>query len=94
MTIDDIDRIIDIQIALIQKRLQERKMSLELTENAKKYIAKTGYSPVYGARPLKRALQKMILDDLSMEILEGNSPKETTSLVDAKEWRHIISEKR
>ena len=72
LTIDDIDRIVDIQIRLIQKRLQERKMSLELTEKTKKYIAKTGYSPVYGARPLKRALQKMILDDLSMQILEGN----------------------
>ena len=72
LTIDDIDRIVDIQIRLIQKRLQERKMSLELTEKTKKYIAKTGYSPVYGARPLKRALQKLILDDLSMQILEGN----------------------
>ena len=72
LTIDDIDRIVDIQVRLIQKRLQERKMSLELTEKTKKYIAKTGYSPVYGARPLKRALQKMILDDLSMQILEGN----------------------
>lgn len=46
-------------------------MTLELTEKAKKYIAETGFSPVYGARPLKRALQKMILDDLSMKILEG-----------------------
>ena len=72
LTIDDIDRIVDIQVRLIQKRLQERKMSLELTEKTKKYIAKTGYSPVYGARPLKRALQKLILDDLSMQILEGN----------------------
>ncbi|MCX5840510.1 MAG: ATP-dependent chaperone ClpB, partial [Deltaproteobacteria bacterium] len=48
LTIDDIDRIVDIQVRLIQKRLQERKMSLELTEKTKKYIAKTGYSPIYG----------------------------------------------
>ncbi len=71
LTLGDINRIVDIQVRLIQKRLQERKMTLELTEKAKKYIAETGYSPVYGARPLKRALQKMILDDLSMKILEG-----------------------
>ena len=71
LTLEDIHRIVDIQIRLIQKRLQERKMTLELTEKTKKYIAETGFSPVYGARPLKRALQKMILDDLSMKILEG-----------------------
>jgi ATP-dependent Clp protease ATP-binding subunit ClpB len=57
-------------------------MSLELTEKTKKYIAKTGYSPVYGARPLKRALQKMILDDLSMQILKGNFTDGDRILVD------------
>ncbi len=56
---------------LIQKRLSERKITLTLTEKAKKYIAKIAYSPIYGARPLKRALQKMILDDLSMLMLDG-----------------------
>jgi ATP-dependent Clp protease ATP-binding subunit ClpB len=51
--------------------LLDRKITLTLTDKVKKYIAKVAYSPVYGARPLKRALQKMILDDLSMLILEG-----------------------
>jgi ATP-dependent Clp protease ATP-binding subunit ClpB len=82
LTIDDIDRIVDIQVRLIQKRLQGRKMTLELTEKAKKYIAGTGFSPIYGARPLKRALQKMILDDLSMRILEGNFADGDHILVD------------
>jgi ATP-dependent Clp protease ATP-binding subunit ClpB len=68
---NDIDRIIDIQIGLIEKRLKEKKLSIELTESAKKYISQAGYSPVYGARPLKRALQKLILDSLAMKILEG-----------------------
>jgi ATP-dependent Clp protease ATP-binding subunit ClpB len=67
----DIDRIIDIQISLIERRLAERKLSLELTEDAKNYIARAGYSPVYGARPLKRTLQKLILDNLALKILEG-----------------------
>ncbi|MGC9976709.1 MAG: ATP-dependent chaperone ClpB, partial [Syntrophales bacterium] len=62
LTMEDIDNIIDIQIDLIQNRLKERKVTIELTGNAKNYIAKTGYSPVYGARPLKRALQKLLLD--------------------------------
>ena len=71
LNMDDIDRILDIQLSLIQKRLSERRITLTLTEKAKKYIAKIAYSPIYGARPLKRALQKMILDDLSMLMLEG-----------------------
>jgi ATP-dependent Clp protease ATP-binding subunit ClpB len=71
LTMADIERIIDIQLGLIGKRLAERKLTLELTEGAKKYIAQEGYSPVYGARPLKRVLQKQILDHLAMKILEG-----------------------
>jgi ATP-dependent Clp protease ATP-binding subunit ClpB len=71
LTMDAIKRIIDIQIRLIRKRLQERKLTLELTEGAKNYIAREGYSPVYGARPLKRALQKQVLDNLAMKLLEG-----------------------
>jgi len=71
LTIEDIDKIIEIQIALIQKRLEERKLTLELTDKAKAYIARTGYSPIYGARPLKRALQKMLLDPLALKLLDG-----------------------
>lgn len=71
LTMTDLERIIAIQIGLIQKRLMDRKLFLELTEKAKNYISQEGYSPVYGARPLKRALQKMLLDNLSMKILEG-----------------------
>ncbi len=56
---------------MIDKRLKERKLSIELTDAAKKYIAEQGYSPVYGARPLKRSLQKLILDPLAMDILAG-----------------------
>ncbi|WP_408998081.1 ATP-dependent chaperone ClpB [Syntrophus buswellii] len=71
LTMADIDRIISIQIGLLQKRLEDRKLFLELTERAKKYISEQGYSPVYGARPLKRAIQKLLLDSLSLKLLEG-----------------------
>jgi len=71
LTLEDINSIIDIQLSLIQKRLQDRKLSIELTDAAKKYIATQSYSPVYGARPLKRSLQKIILDPLALEILAG-----------------------
>jgi ATP-dependent Clp protease ATP-binding subunit ClpB len=93
LTIHDIDRIIDIQIDLIQKRLKERKLTLELTEKAKNYIAKTGYSPVYGARPLKRALQKLLLDNLSLKILEGTFTEGDHIIADATDSGEMIFEK-
>lgn len=71
LTLQDINKIVDIQLALIDKRLKDRKLTIELTPEAKKYIASIGYSPVYGARPLKRSLQKYILDPLALEILSG-----------------------
>jgi len=71
LKLEHIYKIVDIQLNLIDRRLQERKLSIELTDAAKKYIAEQGYSPVYGARPLKRSLQKLILDPLSMDILSG-----------------------
>ncbi len=94
LTTHDIDRIIDIQIDLIQKRLKERKLTLELTENAKKYIAKTGYSPVYGARPLKRALQKLLLDNLSLKLLDGTFTEGNHIMVDATDSGEMMFEKR
>jgi ATP-dependent Clp protease ATP-binding subunit ClpB len=93
LTVHDIDRIIDIQIALIQKRLKERKLTLELTEKAKKYIAKTGYSPVYGARPLKRSLQKLLLDNLSLKILEGTFTEGNHIIVDSTDSDEMIFQK-
>jgi ATP-dependent Clp protease ATP-binding subunit ClpB len=90
----DIDRIIDIQIGFIEKRLKERKLSLELTEAAKNYIAHAGYSPAYGARPLKRALQKLILDNLAMKILEGTFAEGDHILVDSTDSREMVFKKR
>jgi len=71
LTIEDIRGIIGIQIGLIQKRLRDRKINLELTDKTREYISEEGYSPVYGARPLKRALQRIIEDNLATKILEG-----------------------
>jgi len=71
LTLEDINKIVDIQLGLIDKRLQDRKLSIKLTDEAKKYIGSVSYSPVYGARPLKRSLQKIILDPLALEILAG-----------------------
>jgi ATP-dependent Clp protease ATP-binding subunit ClpB len=94
LNMNDIDRIIDIQIGLIEKRLRERKLSLELTEGAKKYMATAGYSPIYGARPLKRALQKILLDNLAMKILEGEFHEGDHIRVDSTDSGEVVFRKK
>ena len=71
LDVEDIDRIIQIQVALIQKRLEEKKLTIDITEKAIHAIAQQGYNIVYGARPLKRALQKTLLDPLALKILDN-----------------------
>jgi ATP-dependent Clp protease ATP-binding subunit ClpB len=79
---DQIEAIIDIQLAIIVKRLADRKMTLNLSEKAKALLAEEGYDPVYGARPLKRTIQKRILDPLAMKVLEGSFTEGDTVVVD------------
>jgi ATP-dependent Clp protease ATP-binding subunit ClpB len=66
-----IKEIVDIQIEHLRKRLAEKKIDLDLTDEAKNLVAEKGYDPVYGARPLKRTIQKLIQDPLANEILKG-----------------------
>ncbi len=79
----DIARIVDIQIRHLQKRLADRRLEIELTEAAKAALAKKGYDPVYGARPLKRAIQREIQDKLAMKLLEGEFKEGDKVIVDA-----------
>jgi len=67
----EIVKIVDIQLDRLTKRLGKQKLKLELSDKARAYLAKEGYDPAYGARPLKRVIQHKILDPLSMEILDG-----------------------
>jgi ATP-dependent Clp protease ATP-binding subunit ClpB len=64
-------QIIDIQIRGLLKRLEDRKIHVELTDSAKGYIVAEGYDPMFGARPLKRTIQRRVLDPLAMRVLEG-----------------------
>jgi ATP-dependent Clp protease ATP-binding subunit ClpB len=63
--------IVDIQLQRLEKRLEQRQLHLEMDESAKKLLAEEGYDPHFGARPLKRAIQEMLLDPLAMKLLEG-----------------------
>jgi ATP-dependent Clp protease ATP-binding subunit ClpB len=68
---EDLGRIVEIQLARLRKRLEGQNLKLLLSEEAARFLAKEGYDPVYGARPLKRVIQRELLDPLSLELLEG-----------------------
>jgi len=82
LTEEHIAQIVEIQLNIVRKRLAERKLSLELTDAARSFLARVGYDPVYGARPLKRAIQKYLLDPLALEMLSGKYREGDTVLVD------------
>src|SRR6202521_5347809 len=84
LTLSEIKRIIDLQLKLLRVRLSERHLELELTEAAKEYIAREGYDPVYGARPLKRFLQRHLETALSRQILAGTVPENSLVTVSFK----------
>ena len=65
-------RIVDIQLSGLVKRLEERKIHVQLTDAAKEDLVQDGYDPAYGARPLKRAIQRRVLDPLALRVLEGD----------------------
>src|SRR5207244_295872 len=68
---DHLKRIIDIQIAGLTRRLAERKIDVRLSDGAKDLLVREGYDPAYGARPLKRTIQRRVLDPLALQVLEG-----------------------
>ena len=75
-------QIIDIQLAGLIRRLEERKIHVELTDAAKEQLVREGYDPAYGARPLKRAIQRRVLDPLALRVLEGEFREGDTIVVD------------
>ncbi|MGH2573397.1 MAG: ATP-dependent chaperone ClpB [Actinomycetota bacterium] len=79
---DEIAGIVDIQVRLLQQRLAERKLSISLTPAAREYLAVTGYDPTYGARPLKRLIQREVQDALAMKLLSGELREGDTVEID------------
>jgi ATP-dependent Clp protease ATP-binding subunit ClpB len=72
LALEQIKAIVEIQVKRLEQRLLERQIKLKMTEKAKEWLAKEGFDPAYGARPLKRVIQKGIQDKLAMKLLEGN----------------------
>jgi ATP-dependent Clp protease ATP-binding subunit ClpB len=81
---EELKKIVTIQLSRVTTRLAQQKIELDLSDDAKALIAREGYDPVYGARPLKRAIQKYLLDPLSLDLLEGKFREGQTIHVSAK----------
>ncbi len=85
-----IRQIVDIQLRQLMKRLEERKITVELTDRAKDLLIAEGYDPIYGARPLKRTIQREILDQLAMRVLQGDFREGDAIRVDASGGRLVF----
>ncbi|MFC1925249.1 ATP-dependent chaperone ClpB [Chloroflexota bacterium] len=86
-------QIVDLQFAQLKNRLADRHIEVELTEKAKELLVNEGYDPAYGARPLKRTIQRMVLDQLAVKVLEGEFKDGDTVTVDAKSGGIVFSGK-
>jgi ATP-dependent Clp protease ATP-binding subunit ClpB len=80
---DHLRRIVDIQLRALMKRLEDRKIRFEVTDRARDLLIEEGYDPTYGARPLKRTIQREILDPLAMRVLQGDFVEGDTVRIDA-----------
>ncbi len=91
LTQDELGAIVDIQVERLKRRLAERKIGLVLTAGARALLAERGWDPVYGARPLKRTIQRMVQDQLAMRLLQGEFAEGDTIEVDAREGELTFS---
>jgi ATP-dependent Clp protease ATP-binding subunit ClpB len=83
LSMPQLERIVELQLAELRDRLVERQIELDISPDARRMIAEHGYDPVYGARPLKRAIQRLVENPLALELLEGRFGEGDTVQVDA-----------
>jgi ATP-dependent Clp protease ATP-binding subunit ClpB len=91
LTREQIGEIVDLQVAAVTARVREREIEIELSDDARTLIGNLGYDPTYGARPLKRVIQKRLVDPLALAILEGRFVTGDRVRVDAAEGELVLS---
>ena len=95
LTAQELKGIVDIQLQRVRRRLEAKGLFLRMTPEATALVADHGFDPVYGARPLKRAIQHDLLDPLSLKLLEGDFPEGTEIVVREKDGKlDFTKEKR
>jgi len=90
LTREQLGEIVELQLERLRSRLAERGIELELTDEAKQVLADAGWDPTYGARPLKRALQRMVENPLALRLLEGEFADGDTVRVDAQDGELVF----
>jgi ATP-dependent Clp protease ATP-binding subunit ClpB len=90
LTREQIGEIVDVQVAVLVRRVREREVEVELSDAARTLIGNLGYDPTYGARPLKRVIQKRLVDPLALAILEGRFVPGDTVKVDAADGELVL----
>jgi ATP-dependent Clp protease ATP-binding subunit ClpC len=82
LTEEQLRQIVDLMVKDLEKRLSERKLKLEMTDAAKSWLAKAGFDPIYGARPLRRAVERYVENPLSTKVLKGEFNEGDSIVVD------------
>ena len=85
LTLEEMGSIVDLQMREVQERMKERGLQVELTKPARQWLAQEGFDPAFGARPLRRALQKHVESPLSVNLLSGQFSEGDTIVVDVDE---------
>lgn len=86
-----LEKIVEIQIDNLSQRLKDQNIILEVSEKAKKYLARTGFDPIFGARPLKRLIQNEIIDKIALLLLEKEDKKEIEIIIDEKNEKIVVN---
>ena len=90
LTLEEIERIVELQIADVRRRLEDRRLALELTEDARVLIARLGYDPVYGARPLRRFIQREVETRIARALLSGEIRDGATIRLTAEDGEVVV----
>jgi ATP-dependent Clp protease ATP-binding subunit ClpB len=90
LTLEEIERIVELQIADVRRRLEDRRLALELTEDARVLIARLGYDPVYGARPLRRFIQREVETRIALALLSGEIHDGATIRLEAEDGEVVV----
>jgi ATP-dependent Clp protease ATP-binding subunit ClpB len=91
LTEPEIEQIVDLQLAQVTARLEDRRIHLSATPAARSVLATNGFDPTFGARPLKRTIQRMVVDPLTAKLLAGEVRDGSEVKVDAKDGEIVLS---
>jgi ATP-dependent Clp protease ATP-binding subunit ClpB len=94
LTFAEIERIVDLQLNELRERLAEQRITVEATEQARRYLAEQGFDPAYGARPLRRFISREVETRVARALVRGDLPEDSTIVVDVADGELTIAPRR